>query len=120
MLVYFAGHGVTVGQEDTAMGYLMPVEGDNNRRASTGISMREVQAWFADYPSKHVMFVADSCYSGLALSTRSVGLPTHLNDYLRQVTRKRVRLALTAGRSDQEAHGMAGATASLRFSFWRP
>jgi tetratricopeptide (TPR) repeat protein len=108
VLVYFAGHGVTVGQDETAMGYLMPVEGDNERRVSTGISMRELQAWFAGYRSKHVMFVADACYSGLALSTRSVGLPTTLNDYLRQVTERPVRLSLTAGRADQEAHEWRG------------
>lgn len=108
VLVYFAGHGVTVGRDETAMGYLMPVEGDNQRRVATGISMRELQAWFAGYRSKHVMFVADACYSGLALSTRSVGLPTTLNDYLKHVTERPVRLALTAGRADQEAHEWRG------------
>ena len=87
---------------------MMPVEGDNERRMATGIAMSELQRTFALYPSKHVMFVADACYSGLALSTRSVGLPTTLEDYLRQVTQKKVRLALTAGRADQEAHEWRG------------
>ena len=108
VFVYFAGHGVTVGDGEDAMGYLMPVEGDNERRMATGIAMSELQRLFALYPAKHVMFVADACYSGLALSTRSTGLPTTLADYLRQVTQKRVRLALTAGRSDQEAHEWRG------------
>ncbi len=108
LLVYFAGHGVTVGSGDAAMGYLMPWEGDNQRRMATGIAMSELQRIFALYPAKHVMFVADACYSGLALSTRSTGLPTTLSDYLRQVTRKRVRLALTAGAADQEAHEWQG------------
>jgi tetratricopeptide (TPR) repeat protein len=108
VFIYFAGHGVTVGRGEDAMGYLMPVEGDNERRMATGIAMSELQRLFAVYPAKHVMFVADACYSGLALSTRSTGLPTTLADYLRQVTRKRVRLALTAGRSDQEAHEWRG------------
>ncbi len=108
VLIYFAGHGVTVGSGEAQMGYLMPVEGDNERRASTGISMREIQAWIATYPSKHVLFAADSCYSGLALATRSTGLPTTLSDYLRQVTERDVRLAFTAGRADQEAHEWEG------------
>ncbi|GAB4109985.1 MAG: hypothetical protein Kow001_10490 [Acidobacteriota bacterium] len=108
VLVYFAGHGVTVGAGEAAMGYLMPWEGDNERRMATGIAMSELQRIFALYPAKHVMFVADACYSGLALSTRSTGLPTTLSDYLRQVTRKRVRLALTAGAADQEAHEWQG------------
>ncbi len=108
ILIYFAGHGVTVGQGPAEMGYLMPAEGDNQRRVATGIAMRELQAWLAGYPSKHVMFLADACYSGLALSTRSVGLPETLENYLRQVTEKEVRLAITAGRSDQEAHEWRG------------
>lgn len=108
VLIYFAGHGVTVGRGESAMGYLMPWEGDNERRMATGIAMSELQRIFSLYPAKHVMFVADACYSGLALSTRSTGLPTTLSDYLRQVTRKRVRLALTAGAADQEAHEWQG------------
>jgi hypothetical protein len=111
VLVYFAGHGVSSGQGATAMGYLMPVEGERDHIRSTGISMRELQNWFADYKSKHVMFVADACYSGLALSTRAVGLPRTLNDYLKQVTEKPVRLAFTAGgagevASEYRGHGL--------------
>ncbi len=108
VLVYFAGHAVSVGSGDGVMGYLMPVEGDNERRVATGISMREVQAWLAAQPAKHAMFVADACYSGLALSTRSTGLPRTLSDYLAQALEKDVRLALAAGRSDQEAHEWNG------------
>ncbi len=108
VLVYFAGHGVSVGEGALAMGYLMPYEGDRERVRSTGISMRELQAWFAGYPSKHVMFVADACYSGLALSTRSLGLSTRLPDYLRQVKDRPVRLALTAGGAGEEVHEWRG------------
>lgn len=70
VLIYFAGHGATVGQGEGAVGYLMPVEGESGSVAATGISMREIQLWFQSYPAKHVFFVADACYSGLALSTR--------------------------------------------------
>lgn len=108
VLIYFAGHGVSTGTGDTSMGYLLPVEGDKDKLRSTGISMREIQDWFADYPSKHVMFVADACYSGLALSTRSVGLPQSVKDYLQQITSKPVRLAITAGGAGEEANEWRG------------
>ena len=108
VLIYFAGHGISVGQGERAMGYLMPVNGDRAKVRSSGISMREIQAWFADYASKHVMFVADACYSGLALSTRAAGLPPTIPEYLRRVLAKRVRLALTAGGAGEEAHEWRG------------
>ncbi len=108
VLIYFAGHAVTVGSGDGMMGYLMPVDGDNERRVSTGISMREVQAWLSAQAAKHSMFVADACYSGLALSTRATGLPRTLANYLAQALSKDVRLALAAGRSDQQAYEWNG------------
>ena len=108
VLIFFAGHGVSVGEGGLAMGYLMPFEGDRERVRSTGISMRELQAWFSGYPSKHVMFVADACYSGLALSTRSLGLSTRLPDYLKQVKDRPVRLALTAGGAGEQVHEWRG------------
>lgn len=108
VFVYFAGHGVSTGEGDMALGYLVPVDGDRERLRATGISMRELQDWFAGYPAKHVMFVADACYSGLALSTRAIGLPAGLSDYLLQVTSKPVRLAMTAGGAGEEAHEWRG------------
>ncbi|MEK7474147.1 MAG: SUMF1/EgtB/PvdO family nonheme iron enzyme [Candidatus Coatesbacteria bacterium] len=108
VLVYFAGHGVSTGEGDRALGYLVPVDGDRNRLRSSGLSMNELTAWFEDYPSKHVLYVADACYSGLALSTRALGLSAQLSDYLAQVTRKRVRMVMTAGGAGQEAHEWQG------------
>ncbi len=66
---------------------------EHDSPVSTGISMSELQNWFADYRSKHVMFVADSCYSGLALTTRSTGLDPQTQDYLKHITSRKVRVA---------------------------
>jgi len=108
VLVFFAGHGVSVGAGDAAMGYLLPVDGKKEKPAGSGISMKELQSWFRSYASKHVLFVADACYSGLALETRSVALSSNDNRYLRDITSKSVRFTLVAGRSDQEAHESGG------------
>jgi uncharacterized caspase-like protein len=110
VLVYFAGHGVSTGQGDHRMGYLVPIEGDRDRLRSTGISMSELQQWLAGYPAKHVLFAADACYSGLALSTRSLGISAVTSGYLRDITSRNVRFTLVAGRDDQVAyeHGNQG------------
>ena len=108
VLVYFAGHGLSRGEGDSAMGYLMPVEGKRDSPAATAISMAELQRWFAQYRAKHVLYVADACYSGLSIGTRSVGLSPETKAYVREVTKRPVRVALVAGNSGQEAHEYQG------------
>lgn len=108
VLIYFAGHGVSRGQGDAAMGYLMPVEGDRSAPASTAISMAEVSRWFGQYAAKHVMLVADACYSGLAIGSRSVGIPPETRDYVREVTKRPVRVVLVAGSAGEEANEFGG------------
>ena len=108
VIVYFAGHGVSMGSGEAAMGYLLPVDADRNSLRATGISMREIQAWFQDYRAKHVMFVADACYSGLALNTRATGIPANVREYLKLITSKPVRVALVAGGSGEEANEWRG------------
>jgi len=104
VLVFFAGHGYSTGDGDHRMGYLLPVEADRSAVRATGLSMSELQSWLAGYPSKHVLLVADACYSGLALATRSTGMDASTKNYLQDVTKRRVRFTLVAGRDDQEAH----------------
>ncbi len=108
VLIYFAGHGLSRGEGESAMGYLMPVEAQRDSPASTAISMAELQRWFAQYPAKHVLYVADACYSGLSIGTRAVGLSPETKHYLREITQRPVRVALTAGSSGQEAHEHMG------------
>ena len=72
VFVYFAGHGVSKLRGRTQNGYLLPSSADPKRPTSTGgLSMTEMVDWFRDYESRQIMFVADACYSGLALRARS-------------------------------------------------
>jgi tetratricopeptide (TPR) repeat protein len=52
-------------------------------------------------PAKHVYFVMDSCYSGLAL-TRGGGSFSRDRTYLDEVTRRMARQILTAGGAEQQ------------------
>lgn len=99
VIIYFAGHGVSVGEGAKAMGYLMPFDANPATPRATGISMRELQAWFNRYAARHVLFVADACYSGLAIGTRHGPSPrtTALPRWLRDQARRKVRATLVAG-----------------------
>ena len=115
VFLYFAGHGASSGTKDHRTGYLLPVDGRRDRLVSSGISMTELNNWLAAYPSKHVLFVADACYSGLALATRSTGLDPGTRDYLHDITTRSVRFTLVAGADDQEAHEWQGMGVFTRF-----
>lgn len=109
VIVYFAGHGLTVGDEERPLGYLVPVDGDPSAPSATAIGMSELQQWFGvTYRAKHVLFVADACYSGLALQSRSAGASGDGSAYLRQITRSPVRFSLVAGSASQEASEWRG------------
>jgi TPR repeat protein len=68
LMVYFAGHG----EIDTAskQGYWVPVDGRQNESA-TWISNRAISDILNTMQARHVMVIADSCYSG-AMTRASV------------------------------------------------
>jgi len=101
VLVFFAGHGATrklaSGRE---LGYIIPVDADLADLEGSAISMTNFQDISEAIPAKHVLFVMDSCYSGLAL-TRG-GLPAFSQNYLTEISRREARQMFTAGGADQQ------------------
>ncbi len=98
VLIYFAGHGIT----DTTVtgdkvGFLVPygVEAGAYARA---IEMDYLVDRSKYIPAKHILFVLDACFSGLALTTRS-GKGEHL---LKDLMTRRTVQAIAAGQEDQE------------------
>ena len=66
---FFAGHGATRTFEDgRQIGFIVPVDADRANYYSTAISMTSLREAGDLIPAKHIYFVMDSCYSGLALS----------------------------------------------------
>ena len=99
---FFAGHGATRTFEDgRQIGFIVPVDADQSNYVSTAISMTEIREASDLIPAKHVYFVMDSCYSGLALS-RGSGAFAKDRSYLDEVTRRTAREILTAGGADQQ------------------
>jgi peptidoglycan/xylan/chitin deacetylase (PgdA/CDA1 family)/tetratricopeptide (TPR) repeat protein len=99
VLVFFAGHGATRAlASGRDMGYIVPADADP-ARASQLISMANLQEIADAIPAKHVLFVMDSCYSGLGL-TRAA--PNSGKQYLTQVARRNARQMFTAGGADEQ------------------
>jgi TolA-binding protein len=101
VFIFFAGHGATrklaSGRE---LGYIIPVDADLTDFEGTAIAMSNFQDISEAIPAKHVFFVMDSCYSGLALTRGGAELPSQ--NYLNEVARREARQMFTAGGADQQ------------------
>jgi peptidoglycan/xylan/chitin deacetylase (PgdA/CDA1 family)/TolA-binding protein len=101
VLVFFAGHGATrklaSGRD---LGYIIPVDADLVDFEGSAISMTNFQDISEAIPAKHVLFVMDSCYSGLALTRGGVSVPSQ--NYLNEISRREARQMFTAGGADQQ------------------
>jgi uncharacterized caspase-like protein len=108
MVFYFAGHGQTEDlPEGGKRGYIIPVDGDTSDYSSTAISMAQIRSLSSHIPAKHILYVMDSCYSGLGLS-RSMGASPKIGDYLRKVGSMRVVQIITAGGQGEQAQEREG------------
>ena len=104
VLIYFAGHGITLPTAQGDLGYLVPYDGSLKREEIyKNISMQQIKADVCPLiPAKHVLIIADACFGGLLLATRSGTVsPVHKTAYLREITREPVRQIITAGGKDE-------------------
>ena len=101
VFVFFAGHGATrhlaSGRD---LGYIIPVDADLSNYEGEAISMTNFQDIAEAIPAKHLFFVMDSCYSGLALTRGGGGVP--IGNYLLEISRRTARQMFTAGGADQQ------------------
>lgn len=102
VFVFYAGHGMTRELPGRGnLGYIIPVDAELTKFQNKGLSMSLFNDFSSLIPAKHLYFVMDSCYSGLALTRSGVTVGQTLN-YLTQVTGRRGRQILTAGGADQQ------------------
>jgi len=103
LLIYYAGHGYL--DTDSDRGYWMPVDADGDRRANW-LSNSDLADVVRATRAKHVLVIADSCYSGTLTRSLSTEM-TNLRDYSR-LAEKRARTALTSGGLEPVADGGGG------------
>jgi hypothetical protein len=92
LLIYYAGHGWL--DEESGQGYWLPTDAKPNRR-SRWVSNATLKDTLKTLAAKHVMVVADSCFSGTLIRGASVGIKSA--DYWRKMATKQTRVAITSG-----------------------
>lgn len=98
LFVFYAGHGHTATGRRGETGFLVPVDGKVDDLA-TLVRWDELTRNADLIPAKHVFFLMDACYGGLALTRKSIppGSMRLLNDMLQRFSRQ----VLTAGKADE-------------------
>jgi len=92
LLVYYAGHGYLDKAADE--GFWLPVDAENDNQVhwvANETIMRSVRTMQA----KHVMVVADSCFSGTL--TRGIKIIDKSPNYINKIVQKKARTVLTSG-----------------------
>jgi len=98
LVVFFAGHGVTRDLRSRgARGYLVPADGRARPGAghewSSLLGMNDLEDVAEAIPAKHVLFILDCCFGGLAVQRSPAPVAAGLSNRARQV--------ITAGNADQ-------------------
>jgi hypothetical protein len=91
LLVYYAGHGYY--DEDTDSGYWLPVDAQLDSQ-DKWISNSEIRESIKGMSAKHVLLVADSCFSGTLLRNVDV---QRSGKFYEQMANRSARLVMTSG-----------------------
>jgi len=92
LLIYFAGHGWL--DKEAGRDYWLPIDSERDSPANW-ISTGDISDTLKAMAAKHVMVVADSCYSGTLARAVKLSIPS--SEYFRRMANKRARTALTSG-----------------------
>lgn len=104
VIIYFAGHGVTVSTASGPQGYIVPIDGEP-QYYDTLIAMDELTRTAAEHiHAKHVIFLLDACFSGFATVRMSETSERQYRDYLMHP----VRQVIAAGTRDQAVSDVWG------------
>ena len=95
LLVYYAGHGWLDEAGDE--GYWLPANAKKNRQ-SGWVSNASITTNIRALKAKHVMVVADSCFSGRMVRDANVKIENaDTPEYFQQMSRKKTRVVITSG-----------------------
>ncbi|CAB1061716.1 hypothetical protein D1BOALGB6SA_6491 [Olavius sp. associated proteobacterium Delta 1] len=96
LLVYYAGHGNI--DKETQRGYWLPINSDRSNKANW-IANEDITSELKAIKAKHVLIIADSCYSGTL--TRGPDVSTvrsgTAEEWVRRMAARQSRTVLTSG-----------------------
>jgi Caspase domain len=102
--IFFAGHGCTRSGKRGEVGFLVPVDGDPSKLASL-IRWDELTGNAELVQAKHMVFVMDACYGGLAIHRNT---PPGSARFLKDMLQRYSRQVLTAGKADETVADSGG------------
>jgi len=105
ILIFFAGHGHTVSGRRGETGFLVPVDGKADELA-TLIRWDELTRNADLISAKHMLFLMDACYGGLAVTRRTI--PPGSMRFLKDMLQRYSRQVLTAGKADEVVSDAGG------------
>ena len=96
LLIYYAGHGNMDTQ--TQRGYWLPVNAQRSNKANW-VANEDITSELKAITAKHVLIVADSCYSGTLTRSLDMGAMRvgGLKEWVRRMAQRRSRTVLTSG-----------------------
>ena len=103
VVFYFAGHGETeeLGIDEGDIGFLLPSDADADDLYYSAIDMEELKRISKMSKAKHMLFLVDACYGGLAaVNTRS--LSTSSPNYIDKIKEESARQVITAGGKEEK------------------
>lgn len=104
LLVFFAGHGHTKTGFRGEVGFLVPHDADMNDY-STFIRWDELTRNAELIRAKHILFVMDACYGGLAVNRN---LQPGSSRFLKDMYQRFSRQVITAGKADEVVSDTGG------------
>ncbi len=99
LLIYYAGHGEI--DKATQNAYWLPTDAETGNTANW-ISSQSITEYLSIMPARHVMVVADSCYSGALTGSAIAKLPDGMDEskrdkWLKVMNSRKARTVLTSG-----------------------
>jgi len=107
LLIYYAGHGTI--DDYTSRGYWQPVEAEEED-LTNWVPNSTITDMLRAIRAKHIMVVADSCYSGTLVRSAQGGIPTakERDAWVQRASQKRSRTALVSGGIEPVMDGGGG------------
>ncbi|MBL8704672.1 MAG: caspase family protein [Rhodospirillales bacterium] len=109
LLVYYAGHGVR--DDQTGRGYWLPVDADPDL-PTNWIPTTDLTDVIKAMRARHIMVVADSCYSGTLVRSVSAGMRSardnDISAWVKRIVTKRSRTVMSSGGLEPVMDGGGG------------
>jgi len=99
LLIYYAGHGEIDKSDQSA--YWLPTDAEMNNSANW-LSSHSITQFLNIIEARHILVVADSCYSGAMTRTSIARLPTQMAEdkrkkWLNFMVKRKARTVMTSG-----------------------